>query len=198
MQSQSKATRSLGKATLHNITSNLLLFQVMNKLSDQLVGEPLQLFKGSVHCLLLQLVPLTSSSSPCSIGRLQLRWRRRQPSALGCGSNTAAEAKLLLSSKAWHAAADGLVTGAAPSEEAVTSLDLPHVVVQDSLLTVKVVAPHNATAGMAFPFTVQVGVHTSPLAFFSPWQPLQALLHETALAWHLRCEVVYADCSVCV
>lgn len=143
--------------TQHNALTAL---QVMNNLSDQLVDTPLQMSCGSVHCLLLQLVPLSAIGTPASIGRLQLRWERRQPLSLNLASNNGvadgAEGWLQQRSSAPHAPASGLAVGAAPPNEVVTSLDLPQVVVQDSLLTIKVVAPHSATAGIAFPSTLQV------------------------------------------
>lgn len=46
--------------------------------------------------------------------------------------------------------------GPTPAMEVETSLQLPPVVVQDSLLTVKASGPQNVTAGTSFPFTLQV------------------------------------------
>jgi hypothetical protein len=131
--------------------------QLLNKLSDQLAGRPLPTSQGSVHCLLLQLVPMTNTPGPVCMGRLQLRWKRRQPAAVattGSSSSTSAAEPGLAAAAA---AAAELAVGAAPPDEVTTSLELPRVVVQDSLVSVKVVSPHRATAGIAFPFTVQVG-----------------------------------------
>lgn len=133
--------------------------QVMNVLSDQLLSGPFQMCKDSVHCLLLQLVPLVSVSSPCSIGRVQLHWKRQQAAEVDSGSQQAAQDDPF-SGACQPAAAVSLVPGAALAEEVITNLDLPQVIVQDSLFSVKVVAPHSATAGIAFPFTLQVGVHS--------------------------------------
>lgn len=47
---------------------------------------------------------------------------------------------------------------AVPSLDVETSLELPRVVVQDSLLSAKVSGPQNVTAGTSFPFTLQVCV----------------------------------------
>jgi hypothetical protein len=132
------------------------LLQLLNKLSDQLAGRPLPTSPGSVHCLLLQLVPMTNTAGPVSMGRLQLRWKRPQPAAVAAPSSSSSKSAAAAAAGPAAAAAE-LAVGAAPPDEVTTSLELPRVVVQDSLVSVKVVSPHRATAGIAFPFTVQVG-----------------------------------------
>lgn len=139
----------------------------MNRLADQLPGRPQPIGRGAVHCLLLQLVPTAKSTAgPASIGRLCLRWKRggkqqqqsdqqqRQrpplPPTSGGGARGAA------ASGGGSGGANGLAVGAAPPEEVVTQLELPQVAVSDGLLSVRVVAPHHATAGIAFTYTLQV------------------------------------------
>lgn len=134
----------------------LSTLQLLNKLSDQLAGRPLAVAQGSVHCLLLQLVPMANTSSPVSMGRLTLRWKRQQPAAVAQSSSSTSTSSSVSAGPAAAAAAE-LAVGAAPPDEVTTSLELPRVLVQDSLLSAKVVSPHRATAGIAFPFTVQVG-----------------------------------------
>lgn len=131
--------------------------QLLNKLSDQLACRPLAASLGSVHCLLLQLVPTAKSSDPVSMGRLQLKWKRRHEATAVASSGNAGGTATSAATAAAAAAGNGLVIGAAPPDEVTTSLDLPHVVVQDSLLSVRVMAPDRATAGIAFSFTLQVG-----------------------------------------
>ncbi|WIA11906.1 hypothetical protein OEZ85_011990 [Tetradesmus obliquus] len=134
--------------------------QLLNKLSDQLAGRPLAAAQGSVHCLLLQLVPMANTSSPVSMGRLTLRWKRQQPAAVAQSSSSTSTSSSVSAGPAAAAAAE-LAVGAAPPDEVTTSLELPRVLVQDSLLSAKVVSPHRATAGIAFPFTVQLRNLTS-------------------------------------
>jgi hypothetical protein len=131
--------------------------QLLNKLSDQLAGKPLPTSQGSVHCLLLQLVPMANTSGPVSMGRLQLRWKRRQPAAVATTNSSSSTLAAAAADLGPVAAAADLAVGAAPPDEVTTGLELPRVLVQDSLVSVKVVSPHRATAGIAFPFAVQVG-----------------------------------------
>eukprot|EP00775_Hariotina_reticulata_P005239 gene5239-5474_t len=117
--------------------------QVINTLGDQLQGKPLPAGQCSVHCLLLQLMPLTPTPAgtyPSSLGHLNLRWRRRQ-SAMADANSSVGDVKPAV---------------AAVSEEVTTQLELPAVVIQEGLLSVRVVAPHHATAGVAFPYTLQL------------------------------------------
>jgi hypothetical protein len=97
---------------------------------------------------------MSNTSGPVSMGRLQLRWKRQQPAAVQQSSSSSSSSS---DSAAAAAAPVELAVGAAPPDEVTTSLELPRVLVQDSLVSLKVVSPHRATAGIAFPFTVQVG-----------------------------------------
>lgn len=120
------------------------MLQVMNTLGDQLRGKPLPAGRGTVHCLLLQLMPLSTSPvgpPPGSIGHLNLRWKRLQPATADAYSSSNGVVK---------AAAAGV------AEEVTTQLQLPAVLIQEGLLSVRVVAPDHATAGIAFPYTLQV------------------------------------------
>lgn len=122
------------------------ILQVLNNLSQQLAGAPVPAVSGSVHCLLLHLLPTAKAAGPVSMGRLKLLWRRKEPAKAGSGGSSTLAAAL--------AALDG---GATPAADVETSLELPAVVVQDSLLSAKASGPQNVTAGTAFPFTLQVG-----------------------------------------
>lgn len=113
---------------------------------------------GSIHCLLLHLLPTAKASSPASIGKLKLTWRRKSPAAVvadgsssggtGGGSSSSGAAAV--------AAAAAIDAGPRPTQDVETCLDLPQVVVQDSLLSVKASGPQNVTAGTSFAFMLQV------------------------------------------
>lgn len=131
------------------------ILQVLNNLSQQLAGAPVPAESGSVHCLLLHLLPTAKAAGPVSMGRLKLSWRRKEPAKAGsgCGSSSGGSA----GGSALAAALAALDGGATPAADVETSLELPAVVVQDSLLSAKAAGPQNVTAGAAFPFTLQVG-----------------------------------------
>jgi hypothetical protein len=128
--------------------------QVLNNLSQQLAGAPVPAASGSVHCLLLHLLPTAKAAGPVSMGRLKLSWRRKEPAEAGSSSSSSSSPG---DSSALAAALAALDGGATPAADVETSLDLPAAVVQDSLLSVKASGPQNVTAGTAFPFTLQVG-----------------------------------------
>lgn len=54
------------------------------------------------------------------------------------------------------AGAAAVDSGPTPAQDVETSLELPVVVVQESLLSVKASGPQNVTAGTSFPFSLQV------------------------------------------
>eukprot|EP00879_Flechtneria_rotunda_P002505 GHRR01002703.1.p1 GENE.GHRR01002703.1~~GHRR01002703.1.p1 ORF type:complete len:1063 (+),score=495.97 GHRR01002703.1:1057-4245(+) len=151
---QSLFAQVLVKA-LHNVDLQLLDaevelqqgsgLQLLNKLSDQLAGKPLLACGSSVHCLLLQLLPTATSQEPVRMGRLQLRWKRQSAAEPVSSGSTGAVAGIAT-----------LAAGAALPETMSATLELPLVVVRDSLLSVKVIAPHSVTAGIAFSFTLQM------------------------------------------
>jgi hypothetical protein len=143
--------------TLLPLCAAALHSQLLNKLSDQLLHKPLPASAGSVHSLLLQLVPTANVAAPVAAGRLKLMWRRRQPAAVAAHGGATSS-----SAGATAAAADGLAVCAAPSADVETCLDLPQVLVQDSLLSIRASAPQHVTAGLPFAFTMQVSVCESP------------------------------------
>jgi hypothetical protein len=131
-----------------------LHLQLLNSLSQQLAGVPLAASPGSVHCLLLQLLPTAKTAEPTPMGRLKLSWKRRTPaqpsnSSGSSGSSSASTATAVAAVAAMQAAP-------APSQDVEAMLELPAVVVQESLLSVKAHGPQHVTAGTSFPFTLQV------------------------------------------
>jgi hypothetical protein len=143
-----------------------LALQLLNSLSQQLAGAPLTASPGSVHCLLLQLVPTAKAQEPVSMGRLKVSWRRKeQPSPAGSSSSGGGS-----SSSAAVAAAAAMDAWPIPAMDVETSLLLPPVVVQDSLLSVKASGPQNVTAGTSFPFTLQVRCCCQQLTVTLGWQ----------------------------
>jgi hypothetical protein len=135
-----------------------VVLQLLNSLSQQLAGAPLTASPGSVHCLLLQLVPTAKAQEPVSMGRLKVSWRRKETATpTGRGSSSSGGG----GSSASAAAAAAMDAGPIPAMDVETSLLLPLVVVQDSLLSVKASGPQNVTAGTSFPFTLQVNAASS-------------------------------------
>jgi hypothetical protein len=136
----------------------LLLLQLLNSLSQQLAAAPLAANRGSVHCLLLQLLPTANAQAPVSMGRLKLAWRRKQPAEPAEGSTDGRAGGSTGGSAGGSnapatAAADA---GPVPGRDVEAWLQLPQVVVRDSLMSVKAAGPQNVTAGTSFPFTLQV------------------------------------------
>lgn len=135
--------------------------QLVNKLSEQLAPKPVTSSLGSVHCLLLQLVPTAKAATPSSMGRLKLTWRRRQPAAVvlpvgAAATSTSRDSAAAAATAGAPAGAAALAIGALPAADVDTHLDLPAVLVQDSLVTVRAAAPQHVTAGLPFAFTMQV------------------------------------------
>lgn len=156
------------RANLQLISSVLLLalyllacMQLLNNLPQQLANMPLAASPGSVHCLLLHLLPTAKAAAPVSMGSLKLSWRRKSPASVG---SAAAERRDSSSGGSGGgsscasaaAAAAVMAAGPAPGLDVETSLELPLVVVQESLLSVKAAGPQNVTAGTSFPYTLQV------------------------------------------
>jgi len=76
------------------------------------------------------------------MGHLNLRWKRRQRAVAGAAGGSGG--------------VETAVAGVGVAEDVTSQLELPAVRVQDGLLSVRVVAPAHATAGIAFPYTLQV------------------------------------------
>jgi len=156
-------SRAALSPNLQLVTSVLYLLacmQLLNSLPQQLANMPLAASPGSVHCLLLHLLPTAKAAAPVSMGSLKLSWRRKSPAAI---ESAAAERRGSSSggsgggnSSASAAATAARESGPAPGLDVETSLELPLVVVQESLMSVKAAGPQNVTAGTSFPFTLQV------------------------------------------
>lgn len=137
----------------HGLAVDCML-QVLNSLTQQLTAVPLSASPGSVHCLLLHLLPTAKAAEPVSMGRLKLSWRRTQPATAGTSGRSGSSSVSALQAAA--VAAVSADAGPSPAVDVESSLELPAVIVQDSLLSVKAAGPQNVTAGTSFPFTLQV------------------------------------------
>lgn len=84
---------------------------------------------GAAATAICQICPISLLPAPVSMGRLLLRWRRAATSG--------------------GPALDDVPEGS-------TSLPLPQVLVQNSILSVHLVAPPQATTGIQFPLTLQI------------------------------------------
>jgi hypothetical protein len=124
--------------------------QLVNRLADQLPAGPSPVGPGSGHVLLLHLLATQLLPPPgAPLGRLLLRWRRADA---GSGDDTGDEARDTGAGKQ----RTQLDRAAAAPAEVETSLELPRVTVADAVLSARVVAPPAVTAGIAFPFQLQV------------------------------------------
>ncbi len=147
---------------------SVTFLQLVNQVNDQLHARPVVLQCGGVHTFLLHVCPTHVTPTPFSLGKLQLRWRcaasaplqPATPSTAGVAASARQAADPLGSSAPvagqWGEGVGDANEGMCPPEETVTTLDLPLVVVQEGLLSVKVVSPPHITSGIAFPFTLQV------------------------------------------
>jgi hypothetical protein len=92
------------------------------------------------------------------MGRLKLSWKRRTPAQPNTPSGGSGGSSSGSSAPAAAVAAVAAMQSApAPAQEVEAMLQLPAVVVQESLLSVKAHGPQHVTAGTSFPFTLQVG-----------------------------------------
>jgi hypothetical protein len=113
---------------------------------------------GDVQTFLMHVCPTRPSSAPLSLGKLLLRWRRAPSGATEAAPLSALPGgESALAAGAAGSQGDA-VEDQAPPGDVLTALELPRVTVVDSLITARVTSPAQVTAGIAFPYTLHVGV----------------------------------------